>query len=73
MMVFASGPGVWMKVKEKMPTTSNNRYWKSYNVRRWAWRSRSVSMGENEVCSEAMDEVGDIRLRNLDRILRRMR
>jgi hypothetical protein len=29
MAVFPSGPGDWMIVREKMPTISSNRYWKS--------------------------------------------
>lgn len=29
MAVFASGPGDWMTVNEKMPMINSSRYWKS--------------------------------------------
>lgn len=62
-----------MIVREKMPTISSNKYWKSYTVHRWVCKDLRVSAGEKEVCRVAMEEVGDKRLRSLERSLRRMR
>jgi hypothetical protein len=71
--VLPNGPGDWMMVKEKKPRIRSSRYWKSYIVQRWDWSDRRVSTGENEVCSVEMEEVGDMRLRSFERILRRIR
>lgn len=73
MAVFAKGPGTSITVKEKIPRTNSNKYWKSYNVQRWPCNDLSVSTGEKEVCKDDMDEVGDSRLRSLDRSFRRIR
>lgn len=62
-----------MTVKEKKPRIRRSRYWKSYMVQRCDWSDRSVSTGEKEVCRVEMVEVGDMRLRSFERILRRMR
>lgn len=71
--VFPSGPGDWMIVKEKKPMMRSNKYWKSYSVHRCVCKDLRVSTGEKEVCNLDMDEVGERRLRSLDRSLRRMR
>lgn len=71
--VLPSGPGASMIVKEKIPTISSSRYWKSYKVHRCLWSDLKVSAGEKDVCSEAMEDEGDIRLRNFDRSRRRTR
>lgn len=73
MAVFPKGPGDSMTVNEKIATINNSKYWKSYVVHRWLCSDRSVSTGENEVCKEDIDEVGDILLLSFDRIFRRMR
>lgn len=73
MAVFARGPGASIMDREKMPTISSSKYWKSYNVQRWLCNDRRVSTGEKDVCKLDIDEVGDSRLRNLERSLRRMR
>lgn len=62
-----------MTEREKMPTIIRSRYWKSYKVHRCDCSERNVSLGEKEVWSEAIEEAGETRLRNLDRNLRRMR
>jgi hypothetical protein len=73
MAVFPSGPGPSTMVSEKMPMIVNSRYWKSYTLHRYDCRDRKVSFGENEVCNEAMDDAGEIRLCSVERNLRRMR
>ena len=64
--VFANGPGASLTDREKMATMARKRYWASYMDHEWVRRERSVSEGEQDVSSEAMDEVGDWRPRMRD-------
>jgi hypothetical protein len=64
--VFANGPGASLTESEKMATIARNRYWASYIDHEWVRSERSVSDGEKDVSSEAMDDVGDWRLRMRD-------
>jgi len=71
--VLTRGPGTSMTLSEKMPTIMSSRYWKSYSVQRCACSDLRVSKGENDVCRADIEDVGETRLRNLDRNLRLMR
>lgn len=64
--VFAKGPGASLTEREKMATMARMRYWPSYMLHGWVRSERSVSAGEKEVSREAMDDVGDWRLRMRD-------
>lgn len=64
--VFAKGPGASLTDKEKMATMARNRYCASYIDHGWVRSDFSVSEGEKEVSSEAMDEVTVWRLRMRD-------
>lgn len=74
--VFAKGPGASLTEREKMATMARMRYWPSYMDHGCVRSERSVSAGEKDVSREAMDDVGDWRLRIRERValhLRRMR
>ena len=64
--VFANGPGASLTEREKMATMARNRYWASYIDHGCVRSDLSVSEGEKDVSSEAMDDVTDWRLRILD-------
>jgi hypothetical protein len=57
--VFAKGPGSSLTDKEKMAIMAKIKYWPSYMDHGCERSERSVSAGEKEVSSEAMDDVGD--------------
>lgn len=71
MKAFANGPGLWMMHSDKMPKTPMNRYCASHMVHLCAFNVFSVSDGDHDVLSVVMEEVGDMRLRSFDLILRR--
>lgn len=64
--VLANGPGASLTDKEKMATMARKRYCASYIDHECVRRERSVSEGDHEVSSEAIDDVGAWRLRILD-------
>jgi hypothetical protein len=64
--VFAKGPGASLTESEKMATMARKRYWASYMDHGCVRRLRRVSDGDNEVSRDAMDDVGDWRLRMRD-------
>jgi hypothetical protein len=64
--VFANGPGASLTDSEKMARIARNRYCASYIDHEWVRNERSVSEGENDVSSEAIDDVGACRLRIRD-------
>jgi len=57
--VFAKGPGSSLTDREKMAIIAKIKYWPSYIDHGCERSERSVSAGEKEVSSEAMDDVGD--------------
>lgn len=64
--VLAKGPGASLTERANMATMARMRYWPSYMDHGWVRSERRVSAGEKEVSSEAMDDVGDWRLRMRD-------
>ena len=64
--VLAKGPGASLTERAKMATMARIRYWPSYMLQGWVRSERRVSAGEKEVSREAMDDVGDWRLRMRD-------
>ena len=64
--VFANGPGASLTEREKMATIARKRYWASYIDHEWVRSERSVSEGEKDVSSEAIEDVGVWRLRIRD-------
>ena len=64
--VFANGPGASLTDREKMATMARKRYWASYMDHGCVRSDLSVSEGDRDVSSEAMDDVTDWRLRILD-------
>lgn len=68
MNVLVKGPGASLTQREKMATMARIRYWPSYMDHGWVRSERSVSAGENDVSREAMDDVGDWRLRIRERV-----
>jgi hypothetical protein len=71
--VFANGPGASLTESEKMARIARNRYCASYSDHEWVRSERSVSEGEKDVSSEAMDDVGVWRLRMRDLVALHLR
>ena len=66
--VFANGPGASDTERAKMATMASIRYWPSYMDHWWVRSDRSVWAGENDVSSDASDDVGDCLLRIRERV-----
>jgi hypothetical protein len=64
--VFAKGPGASLTDRAKIATMARNRYWASYMDQGWVRSDLSVSEGDSDVSSPAMDDVTDWRLRMRD-------
>ena len=73
MAVLTNGPGDEIMHKENMPSTVRMRYWPSHTDHLCLRNEIRVSAGWREVLSSVMAEVGDCRLRTLDRNFRRIR
>lgn len=71
--VFANGPGDSDTESEKMATMARKRYWASYMDQGCVRSERSVSLGENEVLREEMEDAGDRLLRIRERVALHLR
>jgi hypothetical protein len=71
--VFANGPGASLTDRAKMATMARNRYCASYIDHGCVRSDLSVSEGDSDVSSPAMDDVTDWRLRIRDLVARHLR
>jgi hypothetical protein len=71
--VFANGPGDSLTDRAKMATMARNRYCASYIDHGCVRSDLSVSEGDSDISSPAMDDVTDWRLRIRDLVARHLR
>lgn len=68
---FAIGPGDSIMLNEKMPRNASMTHCPSCHVHSCCCNDRRVSAGEKDFWRAVIEEAGDWRFRNLERIFRR--